>query len=593
MSLILFPRPNHLDEGPDHWSPATGLPEALSAASFAGTAPDGVDFREDVSTATENIKGAYTLKAGAEGIIISAGDNEGLWNALQTLKQLLRQIGTDGSLPELTIKDSPAFPIRGIMLDVSRTRVPTMETLRRLIDVWAELKINQLQLYIEHTFAYAGHETVWKEASPFTGGEIEEIDSWCRDRGIELVPNQNSFGHMERWLRHPEYHRYSEAPDGFEDPWGVYREFASTLDLSKPESMDLLHDLYDQFLPHFRSRTFNIGGDEPYDLGKGSNHEAYEAAGGGAFYLGFLRKVCDEVENRGYIPQFWADIILNYPELLENIPENAVVMNWGYEYDHPFAVETEKLAESGRKFQVCPGTSSWNALAGRWDNARENIRSAARWGQKNGASGFLITDWGDNGHKQQYVASLPGWFAGAAAAWNGETGADENVDQAIQLNIFEDSRGKEASWLLRLADLYRENPVRVHNMSFLMLPLLDHEFPYNRTQYKDIARAGMGRSREIAREADAILSRSDGDIWREQLAFTAKIMSFAADLAAPFYASGDYSIENLPAVLRESLADRLEELMAAYAGLWRKVCRTGGLNESLEGFTGLLELLRS
>ena len=54
------------------------------------------------------------------------------------------------------------------MLDISRDKVPTMPTLFALVDRLAEWKINQLQLYIEHTFAYRGHEEVWRNADPMT-----------------------------------------------------------------------------------------------------------------------------------------------------------------------------------------------------------------------------------------------------------------------------------------------------------------------------------------------------------------------------------------------------------------------------------------
>ena len=104
--------------------------------------------------------------------------------------------------------------IVGYMLDVSRYRVPTMETVKRQVDILAELGYNHFQLYTEHTFAYPGHEDVWREASPFTPAEIRELDAYCAERGIELVPNQNSFGHLEHWLSHPAYNHLAEAPQG-------------------------------------------------------------------------------------------------------------------------------------------------------------------------------------------------------------------------------------------------------------------------------------------------------------------------------------------------------------------------------------------
>ena len=64
------------------------------------------------------------------------------------------------------IKDVPDFANRGVMLDISRCKVPTLTTLKTLIEQFADLKYNQPQLYTEHTFAFTDHETVWRDAHP-------------------------------------------------------------------------------------------------------------------------------------------------------------------------------------------------------------------------------------------------------------------------------------------------------------------------------------------------------------------------------------------------------------------------------------------
>ncbi len=87
------------------------------------------------------------------------------------------------------------------MLDISRCKVPQMRTLFRMVEKMAAMKLNQLQLYTEHTFAFQNHPQVWKAASPMTAEEILELDAHCRKHFIELVPNFNSFGHWERWLK--------------------------------------------------------------------------------------------------------------------------------------------------------------------------------------------------------------------------------------------------------------------------------------------------------------------------------------------------------------------------------------------------------
>src|SRR6185437_6317945 len=209
----------------------------------------------------------YRIDFGASEIVITANDDAGAFYARQTLAQLGRVYG--GQLPQGTIEDWPDFPVRGVMLDISRDKVPTMKTLFMLVDLFSSMKINQLQLYTEHTFAYRGHEQIWRDASPMTPEEIRTLDAYCTDHFIELVPNQNSFGHMERWLKHARYKPLAECEDGFTFPWGIRHEGGFSLNPLDPRSLALVEDLYDQLLPNFTSGMFNVGCDETFDLGLG------------------------------------------------------------------------------------------------------------------------------------------------------------------------------------------------------------------------------------------------------------------------------------------------------------------------------------
>ena len=336
----------------------------------------------------------YVLTIAAGRIHIVASTPAGLFYGVQTVRQLFTQCGRN--LPELRCVDWPDFPNRGVMIDVSRNRVPTMATLLDLVDLLASWKINQVQLYFENAFAYQQHTAVWQEVSPFTAAEIVELDRYCLERFIELVPNQNSFGHLTNWLVHPQYSHLAEAPDGCETVWGP-RKTPSGLQPTE-ESLNFLRGLYDELLPNFSSRQFNVGLDETIDLGKGRSKELAEEVGVGRLYLDFLLKIHREVRARGRTMQFWGDIITNYPELVRELPRDAVALEWGYEADHPFDDHGALFAASGVPFYVCPGTSTWNSLVGRTANAVENLRNAARSGLKHGAVGYLITDWGDNGH---------------------------------------------------------------------------------------------------------------------------------------------------------------------------------------------------
>ena len=136
------------------------------------------------------------------------------------------------------------FAVRSYMLDISRDKVPTMGTLKQLVEILEKFNYNQLQLYTEHTFAYSKHEAVWKDASPMTAQEVRELDLFCAMHGIDLVPNQNSFGHLERWLVKPEYNHLAELPHGGAPlPWGGFKKDPTTLCPTDPASLEFLAGL--------------------------------------------------------------------------------------------------------------------------------------------------------------------------------------------------------------------------------------------------------------------------------------------------------------------------------------------------------------
>ncbi|MGN6552599.1 MAG: beta-N-acetylhexosaminidase, partial [Verrucomicrobiota bacterium] len=342
--------------------------------------------------------GGYTLQINPSGVEIRFGQLDGLHAAIATLRQLLREHGR--TLPFLSIRDWPDFPRRGVMLDISRGRVPKLETLLELVDHLADFKINEFQLYTEHTFAYRRYRSVWRSWGALTGKEIQQLDQRCRELGIDLVPNQNSFGHLREFLAHPPLQKLAEVSEPYPSADGDFLRYPSTLAPNHAATLPFLRGLYDELLPHFSSALFNVGCDETWDLGRGQSRKLCEHNGKARVYLKFLKKIQREVSSRGKRMMFWGDIVLNHPELIRELPRDLIALNWGYEADHPFAHETALFRKAGIPFYVCPGTSTWMTLIGRHDNALANLRSAAEAGRKNGAIGYLITDWGDGGHPQ-------------------------------------------------------------------------------------------------------------------------------------------------------------------------------------------------
>lgn len=345
----------------------------ISAAVTAPPTEVGVLLRQD-GTVSQHDQG-YELAIEPSGITIGAATPQGMFYGVGTLIQIVEQAGgtggTGGTLPGLMVSDWPDFAVRGVMLDVSRDKVPTMQTVYALVDKFASWKLNQVQLYTEHTFAYRKHPDVWAEASPFTGQEILELDAYCKERFVELVPNQNAFGHMHRWLEHKEYADLAETHEEIETPWGGRMKGPFSLAPTEPGSLELVTELFDELLPHFSSRQFNVGCDETWDLGQGKSRELVAEHGEGRVYLDFLLQLHREVSARGRTMQFWGDIIEKHPELIPELPKDVIANAW----DTKPTIRSRHSARS-TPMPACRSTSARGPRPGAASPAGRRTRSA-------------------------------------------------------------------------------------------------------------------------------------------------------------------------------------------------------------------------
>lgn len=360
--------------------------------------------------------GAYTLTIDIDGIAITGCDFEGVRNGVQTLRQLIRQNGT--VLPVLQIEDAPAYRIRGYYLDATRGRVPTLAWLKQWADKLCLYKYNQLQLYIEHTFAFDGMSETWRGSSPLTPADILEFDQYCANLGIELVPSVSTFGHQYVAMRTQELRELGEFPEDADRPFSfIERMRHHTLNVADDRAFAFSTQLVDSYLQLFRTKRFNICADETFDLGKGQSKQEAQRVGVATLYATYVGKLCEHLSQQGREPMFWGDIAIEMPEILETLPNNVTLLNWQYD---PEATDEkiQLVAKAGAKQIVCPAVWGWNALLPRIDDAWNNIARIARYGIDCGAEGMLVTDWGDFGHVNDPRMAVPGMIFGAQYAWN-------------------------------------------------------------------------------------------------------------------------------------------------------------------------------
>lgn len=460
-----------LDGGVLHAS----LPKALRGCQRAIEAlfENGIDFdgeKVDVKFIFDDKMTAegYLIKASQSGVEISYSRANGAFYALMTLRQILLQVD---SIPFCEISDCPKLSVRGFMLDISRNKVPTLSTLKAVVDLLSTLKFNQLQLYIEgFSFKYKSFAHLMRSETPLEDYEIKALDLYCRERFIELVPSQNTLGHMAKWLEVPQFHSLAEKQEGLE-VFGM--EFPpTTLDCQNVGSIELVRTLTEELLPNFTSNLYNVNMDEPFELGKGKNKELADNVGSETLYLKYVQQIHQLCVDNGKQMMMWGDVIANHANSAEKLANDIIVIEWGYEKEHPFKERAKILKQAGKKFILCCGTSSWNSIVGMTDNMMGNVTNAITSAMEFDALGAYIADWGDLGHLQPISVSLAGTVLFAQGAWSG-TFLDKNqLANALDALVFQDKNKVFGGLLIDAGNYSNLEQFKLPCRTLVTLPLI-------------------------------------------------------------------------------------------------------------------------
>jgi len=346
----------------------------------------------------------YLLSVGAESVVVAGASPAGVFYGLQTLKQLVRGSGADAYIQGVRIVDWPVMRWRGVSDDISRGPVPTVAYIKRQLRTFAAYKLNMHSFYMEHTFSSKAHPLIGPEGGSLTADEIREVVAYARSYHIELVPEQQTFGHLHKALKYEKYNPLAETPYG------------DVLSPQQEGTYKLVADWYRELNELFPGKFFHIGEDETFELGEGQSREAARVKGVGAVYFEHLNRVRDLLKQYDRKLMFWGDIALNHPDLIGNIPKEMIVANWDYGPKDDYTNRIKPFKDAGLEQFVCPGVWSWNQIFPNIDASSKNIINFVRDGQANGASGMLNTTWDDDG-ESLFEMSWYGIVLGAAASW--------------------------------------------------------------------------------------------------------------------------------------------------------------------------------
>ncbi len=429
----------------------------------------------------------YEINIQENCIEIYANSDIGFYYATKTLKQLLKE----EQLKCGYIKDKPDLKIRGFMHDISRNKVPKLETLKYIVDIMSDLKMNHFELYVEgFSFEYKSFPQYLEDECYITIEEYKELEKYCDEHFIDLVPNQNGLGHMEQWLNKEEFKELAEAPEGIY-LWGSWRP-SSTLDVSNPKSLELVKQMYDDMLPISNSKYFNMNFDEPFELGLNKNKQRCLEIGKGNVYLEFVEKAREIILKYNKTPLIWGDVLLNHDEVLDRVPKDMIFIDWGYDAQYPFDKTLKKVKDNNLKFMAAPATTSWCSLLTRTYDYLENISAAVWHTYELNGEGILLTDWGDIGHLQHLSASLAPLVYCGLLSYRVKHGTFKDLKYYLNKYIFKDKNNlaadvfMDAGSYLKFEPHYTDNgSVTFYSLVWVLKSfLVDDPIDYYKTKMK-------------------------------------------------------------------------------------------------------------
>ncbi|HET9683044.1 MAG TPA: beta-N-acetylhexosaminidase [Gemmatimonadaceae bacterium] len=452
----------------------------------------------------------YVLVPEGRTLTVIGATPAGVFYGAQTVKQLVEGNGPGAVLRMATVRDWPAMRHRGLHDDLSRGPVPTLDFMKKQIRIFAAYKLNTYSPYFEHTLEYRANPLIAPPGGAITRDDVKELVAYAQRYHIDVIPEQEAFGHLHHALKYELYAPLAETPHGH------------VLAPGQPGSMALIKQWFAEIDTLFPSKYVHLGADETFELGRGQTADRVTAEGIGPVYLGFLRDIVNAIAVPGKKYLFWGDFAVRSPDLVKSLPKQMVAVPWSYGTAASYDRQITPFTNAGLETWVAPGVSSWSRVYPNFNTAFVNIRNFVRDGQRLGATGMLNTTWDDDG-ETLFEQTWMGVLFGAAASWQpGES----------DIAAFERAYGPA---------FYRDTTGRANSAERLMMQA-----------HAILANAGLGNGSDALFWQDPF--SADGQITAEKIRPVAHDLRIAAESAMVYVAQ----LRNAGPVVNEDALAALE-----------------------------------
>ncbi|XP_021936074.1 uncharacterized protein LOC110837829 isoform X2 [Zootermopsis nevadensis] len=524
-------------------------------------------------------KDSYQIHINSTRVRIAAGSLPSLHYSLCTFIQLLRLSGGEpGSsvLVPVLIQDHPTIRHRAVLLDISpRGRVPSPDFLFQMVSLWSSLKVSHLHLYTQLL-----PSSEWQ--LPFTRSEMVTIDRYCQDRFIDLVPVLDVESHV--------------SYEDLTDMWPTFQEILASFPNLR----------YVHIGPKLCSLLVRP---EEGDEGDGVSSDGSGQCVG-------LQELWHHLALPPDITVMLCGNGIQQHGTLA-LPSNILLVQYGFQADYDFLEWTRDFHQQGAMTCLCPGTASWNSLAGCPEASICNIYRAVQAVGELESLGVIVAHWSGSYHLTPHPFGWPGFVVGSGLSWNPDTHWDylhNSLSDLLNSHIFLDSENVVGRVIIELgyAETYALRSCRGQDQGDLSdLPAQDGSTLYklltdpDNVNLENLSLDIFGRVTKHIKRCQNNLFRAKlrclfGEMVIQELQLAADLMLTACRIGRTLIGVGtnpnsnmglaviNLGVCNLPPTFRTDIANKLLAHIEQYKGTWLQRHLPAGLQSSLLVLTSAL-----
>lgn len=324
---------------------------------------------------------------------------------------LIEALRNAGETVAVDLCEEPQFDFNGMMFDVSRNAVMSLDSIKQFILHMAVMGLNGFILYTEDTFAIDDNEYFGYMRGKYSFNEMKALDDLADTFGIEVVPCIQTLGHVEHALK-----------------WNNATNIRDTHDIflvGEPETYAFIEQMIRHASAPLRSKRIHIGMDEAHALGLGQYLRKNGVQPRFEIMNTHLRSVLRITKALGLKPMIWSDMYfrlgsktgdyydqsVDFPDnVVADIPDNVSFVYWDYYHhdaDH-YARFIRKHRTLGSVPIFAGGIWTWNGLCPSYRKTWLTSEAALTVCKAEGVREVFATMWGDNGGETNLLCALPG-----------------------------------------------------------------------------------------------------------------------------------------------------------------------------------------